>query len=259
MKKEKMVNLKNKFTAALKRVFKKPQKGGMLTHLVSNIVIVAVILGLYIGCIEAPAAVSASAPIYKGGTSEKNVSLMINVYWGDEYLDGMLKVLDSYNAKCTFFVGGSWAAKSTPMLSKISENHEIGNHGYLHKDHKVLNKKQNLDEISLCHKLVEETTGKKMNLFAPPSGSIGNAMLEVCKELDYKVIMWSKDTIDWRDKDYDLVFKRATSKLENGDLILMHPTEHTLKALPAILDFYKNAGYNVVCVSDNLSSSVDKN
>jgi hypothetical protein len=72
-------------------------------------------------------------------------------------------------------------------------------------------------------------------------------------ELNYKVIMWSKDTIDWRDKDQNKVYSRATNGVTNGDLILMHPKEHTLKALPSILAYYKSIGLDAVSVSDNLT------
>jgi peptidoglycan/xylan/chitin deacetylase (PgdA/CDA1 family) len=64
--------------------------------------------------------------------------------------------------------------------------------------------------------------------------------------------MWSKDTIDWRDKDTAIIYKRATSNPENGDLILMHPKEHTLKVLPDIIDFYLGKGFNLVTVSENI-------
>jgi len=64
--------------------------------------------------------------------------------------------------------------------------------------------------------------------------------------------MWSKDTIDWRDKDANLVFSRATKNIEGGDLILMHPTEHTLKALPLILEYYSINGYTATTVSECL-------
>ena len=70
--------------------------------------------------------------------------------------------------------------------------------------------------------------------------------------MGYKVIMWSKDTVDWRDKDSDLIYKRATSNLSNGDLVLMHPEEHTLRALGDILDYYKSRGFSAVTVGENI-------
>ena len=101
--------------------------------------------------------------------------------------------------------------------------------------------------------MTEALCGVKPTLFAPPSGSFSEITLEAAYDLGYKVIMWSKDTIDWRDKSSDLVFRRATQNLSNGDLVLMHPKEHTLKALPDILDYYNSVGFNAVSVSENLA------
>ena len=56
---------------------------------------------------------------YSGNTDSKYVSVMINVYWGTEYIPAMLDVLDEYGAKATFFVGGSWADDHTETLREI--------------------------------------------------------------------------------------------------------------------------------------------
>ena len=65
-----------------------------------------------------------------------------------------------------------------------------------------------------------------------------------------RVIMWSKDTIDWRDKDADLVVSRATDGVQAGDMILMHPTAHTASALGRILEYYRGHGLKAVTVSE---------
>ena len=88
-----------------------------------------------------------------------------------------------------------------------------------------------------------------MTLFAPPSGSYSKTTLEVCSSLNYKTIMWSKDTIDWRDSDINLIVKRATKNVTNGDLILMHPKSHTLNALDQIIKIYEEKNLQLVTVS----------
>lgn len=178
--------------------------------------------------------------IYNGNRNSNKISIMFNVYWGTEYIDKILKILDDYSVTTTFFVGGSWVEKELVVLNKIiSCGHEIGNHGYLHKDQEKLSYDQNYDEINANHNLVKVNTGVQMNLFAPPSGSYNKATIEAATNLGYTTIIWSKDTIDWRDKDANLIFKRATESIKGGDLILAHPTENTVKALPLILEYYK--------------------
>lgn len=192
--------------------------------------------------------------IYNGNRENRKVSLMFNVYENTEVVNSIIDTLNNFGAKATFFVGGCWADDNTKTLIRIlNSGHEIANHGYFHKDHKNLNYEKNKEEIYNTHVVVKALCGAEMNLFAPPSGSFSNNTLEVADALGYKVIMWSKDTIDWRDKDENKVIERATKNISNGDLVLMHPKAHTLNALPKILEYYKSVGIKVVTVSDNLS------
>ncbi len=198
----------------------------------------------------------AVTPIYRGNEQKPRVSLMINVYWGEEFLPDMLDVLDEFGVKCTFFIGGCWAEKNPALLEEIAvRGHELGNHGYFHIDHKSASYAKNKEEILVTERLIEAVTGKKTNLFAPPSGAFSADTLTAADHLGYRIIMWSRDTIDWRDKDPDLVLTRCTRDIKNGELILMHPTEHTLKALPAVLASLKEQGFSAVTVSENLEES----
>ena len=175
---------------------------------------------------------------------------MVNVYWGTEYIENMLDIFDLYNVKTTFFVGGTWLEKNVEIAQEIyKRGHEIGNHGYHHKDHNKLSQQQNYDEIHKTHLLVSANLGIEMNLFAPPSGAYNDMTVDVATSLKYKTILWTHDTIDWRDKDTDLIIKRATKNLSNGDLILMHPTKNTVDALSSILAYAKNNGFEATTVS----------
>ncbi len=190
---------------------------------------------------------------YHGNENNNNVSLMFNVYLGEQYIEDILKVLDEGNAKATFFVGGSWAIKNSEILEQILQHgHEIGNHGYWHKDHKTLSIEKNMSEIGLTHEVIKQLLDYEMTLFAPPSGSYGQNTLKVAQDMGYKTIMWSKDTIDWRDQDKNIIYQRAIKNPSNGDLILMHPTNATLQALPEIITFYTQSGYKLTTVSENI-------
>ena len=191
--------------------------------------------------------------VYNGNRENPNVSLMFNVYENTEIVNSIIDVLNEKGAKATFFVGGCWADDNERTLNRIvAEGHELANHGYFHKDHKTLSYEVNRQEIENTAIIVKALCGAKLNLFAPPSGSFSDTTLTVASELGYRVIMWSKDTIDWRDKNEKTVFTRATKNLTNGDLVLMHPKSHTLSALPSILDYIKNNGLNAVTVTENL-------
>ena len=178
---------------------------------------------------------------------------MVNVYWGDEYLDDMLDIFDKYNIKTTFFVGGTWVNKNESKLKDIyARGHEIANHGYFHKDHKKLNEQLNREEISACHNLVKQILGIDMKYFSPPSASFSSTTLAVAEKMGYTTIMYSRDTIDWRDKDANLIFKRATKNITGGELVLMHPTAATVAALESIIKEILSRDLVITTVGDVL-------
>jgi peptidoglycan/xylan/chitin deacetylase (PgdA/CDA1 family) len=220
---------------------------------ISNTVLAIVIIGVFSFSVFSraqPVSEASTSPVRRGEALDK-VSIMFNVYQGTEYLDEILDILDKAGAKTTFFVGGTWAEKNPSALIKIAQKgHELGNHGYFHRDHSKLSSKENAREISACHTLVKRLTGVVMDLFAPPSGAYSSNTLDIAKEMGYNTIMWSKDTIDWRDKDVSVLVRRATKGIKGGDLILMHPTEQSVKALDEIVADIYAQGLSIAPVSE---------
>ncbi len=227
-----------------------------LRIVLGNIVIAATVISLVLVALPTRAErTDVSSEPYYSGKSDSKVSLMINVYWGTEYIPSMLDILARYNVKTTFFVGGSWVAGNAETLKEIyDKGHEIGNHGYYHKDHKRLDAAYNRKEIVSAHEAVKDAIGVDMTLFAPPSGSFGSTTLSVADELGYKTIMWTRDTIDWRDHDADVIYRRAIKNIKGGDLILMHPTECTVKALERIIIAVSAAGLKIAPVGEILGA-----
>jgi len=142
-------------------------------------------------------------------------------------------------------------AKENPMLLKriYDDGHEIGNHGYTHKEHGKLSYEKNLEEILKCHEMVKEILNFEMNLFAPPGGSYNKNTTKSASDLNYKTIMWTRDTIDWRDHNESLIYNRAITNMTGGDLILMHPTKETSMALNKIISYVNDNGLEIRPVS----------
>lgn len=228
-----------------------------LAHILSNFVLAILILSVGFVCLytgeKEIATQSDETIIYRNGYSQDCVSLTFNVYENAEVVERILDILDEFDAKATFFIGGIWAEKNESCLKKIIEKgHELGNHGYFHKDHSKLSRQGNKEEITACNKLVEAATGYKISLFAPPSGAYSKTTLSVALELGMKTVLWSRDTIDWRDSDVSVIYTRATKNVGGGDIVLMHPKEHTANALKDIINEYKRQSLRLITVSENL-------
>ena len=225
---------------------------------ITNCILVVIIAVVSTVCFlpRAESVAGVKDEVYYKGYSENGVSLMFNVYWGTKEVNAILDVLDEYGAKATFFIGGSWADDNVDCLKEIaSRGHELGSHGYFHRDHAKLDYAGNLQEIKTSIDFIQRATGIAVSLFAPPSGAYNDDTVNAARELGLKTIMWSKDTIDWRDKNVDVCFTRATKNVAGGDLILMHPMAHTLEALPSILKHYAQAGLQTITVSENIARS----
>jgi len=236
----------------------KKQNGAFKLKLATNLVLGVLVLSVGALCLapldETTYTSGDGAEIYRsaedGGVG---VSLMFNVYWGTEEVERILEVLEKHDAKATFFIGGCWADDNVSCLRDIfAAGHEIGNHGYFHKDHDKLSLMQNQREIADCNRFIELALGQAPTLFAPPSGAYGNDTLAACKQLGMKTILWSRDTIDWRDKDKNLIYTRATKNIRSGEFVLMHPMTATADALDDILNYYQSQNLRAVTVGENL-------
>lgn len=191
--------------------------------------------------------------LYYRSEKARGVSLMFNVYQNTDNVYKIMDILDEYSAKATFFLGGSWADDNIDCVREIAaRGHEVGSHGYFHKDHSKMTYEQNLAEIRPAVKLVNAMLGREITLFAPPSGAFNDSTVTAAASLGLKTVMWSRDTIDWRDGDVQLIYGRATKNLENGEFVLMHPMDVSVKALPQILTYIRENGLTAVTVSYNI-------
>ncbi|WP_353095256.1 polysaccharide deacetylase family protein [Tissierella praeacuta] len=189
---------------------------------------------------------------YQGNIDDKIVAFACNVDWGNEHIPNMLEIFKKNDIKITYFVTGKWAEKNAEILKMIyDDKHEIGNHGYSHIDYDKLSYDKNKEEIMKAHNIIKETLDIDSKYFAPPSGAYNDNTVNATKDLGYELIMWSVDTIDWRDDSTkDVIVKRVTSKIHNSAIVLMHPTEETVKALPEIINYLYQNGYKIGTISD---------
>ena len=229
---------------------------GKLISVITNLVLIAVVATVSLVGFFGGSAVTVSnenSNLFYSAENGEGISLMFNVYEHTDNVYKILDVLDEYGAKSTFFIGGSWADDNVDCVREIfSRGHEIASHGYFHKDHSRMNLDENLEEIRPSVKLLNMICNTKITLFAPPSGAFCEETINACISLELRVIMWSRDTVDWRDKDVNLIVTRATKNLKSGEFVLMHPTDCTVTALPKILSYIRDNGLNAVTVSQNL-------
>ncbi|KAA6452419.1 polysaccharide deacetylase family protein [Bacillus atrophaeus] len=190
-------------------------------------------------------------PIYKGHPDKPMVAFLINVAWGNEYLEKMLPVLQQHHVKATFFLEGNWVKNNPELAKKIAnEGHEIGNHSYNHPDMSKLTTGRISEQLGKTNEQIEKTLDIKPKWFAPPSGSFRKAVVDIAAEKGMGTVMWTVDTIDWQKPAPSVLQTRVISKIHNGAMILMHPTDPTSQSLEALITKIKEKGYALGTVTE---------
>jgi len=196
-------------------------------------------------------------PIYRGNPGKPAISFMINVAWGNEYLDSMLGTLDKHGVKTTFFFDGSWVKRYPEEAKKIAaRGHEIGNHAYSHPDMKTLGVQRIQQEIGRTQEVIQKTIGVTPTLFAPPSGSFNQQVVKIAhSSFQMKTILWTADTLDWQKPSPSWVVHKISRLMGNGVLVLMHPTAASEASLDQLLTIAKQKGLKPTTVSEVISTS----
>ncbi len=193
-------------------------------------------------------------PVYHGKTDVPRVALAINVAWGEEYLGQILKTLKTEKVKATFFFVGSWVKAFPELVKNIADDgHEIANHGLYHGHPEQMSqdelKKLILDNSALLTSIIRK---KPASLFAPPYGELNSLIVNVAGSLNYRTIMWSVDTIDWKNPTPEVLLNRVLAKIEPGGIILLHPTMASKEALPSLIRSLRKKGLEPGTVSSVL-------
>ncbi len=95
-----------------------------------------------------------------------------------------------------------------------------------------------------------EATGERPSMFRPPYGEYDSLVQDVANA---PMVLWSVDPKDWLTKDPNETYERVVSKVQPGDIVVMHDIlGSTRYALPRILKTLGNRGYKFVTVSELL-------
>ncbi len=218
------------------------------------IFIIFLIIGMFMGMIQhdiiIPALGSKAHPYYQGIKGKNMISITFNVDWGEEYIPALLNILADENIKATFFITGNWAGKFPGLLKDIAEQgHEIGNHGYTHAHPVKLSENQFINHIKKNESLLYNLTGSKTSLYAPPYGEVNKRITKIAADLGYNTIMWSVDSLDWKRPAAEIIVQRVINKVEDGGIILLHPTRTTVEALPEIIKKLRERKFKFVPIS----------
>lgn len=187
-----------------------------------------------------------------------------------KYTEEILAILNDYQVKATFFVVGAEASE-LPILQKIIDTgHELGNHTYTHADLKDMPFWRMKLELNLSFLVMGNQTGRTSRLFRPPYVGSDNLLLNEkskkviaqASQLGYLTIGEDISTDDWRDVSAEEIIQAAINNKGESAIILFHDgggdRSQTVEALPSIIEYYRQAGYQFMPVGQALGFSPEQ-
>ena len=192
--------------------------------------------------------------------SQKKIALTFDDGPHSVYTAQILDLLAEYDIKATFFLVGENAQKYPNLvLREENEGHELGNHTFTHPKIAKLTPQALQLEILKNERLIYELTEGRTKLFRPPEGLCTQKISDLASSLDYNIIQWNIDTLDWAHNKSEEIISLVTKKIQPGDILLFHDyivgESPTLSALEKIIPALLKEGYQFVTVSELIHSN----
>ncbi|MBC3757204.1 polysaccharide deacetylase family protein [Hyunsoonleella sp. SJ7] len=168
-----------------------------------------------------------------------------------EFTPKVLKLLDSFNAKASFFcIGKHIEAHPEIVKNTISKGHTIGNHTYSHSNSfGFFSTEKVTSELEKTNAVAKTVIGYSLKLYRPAFGITNPNIKQALKTTGLQSIGWSKRSFDTTALNENQILSRITKNLKKGDVILLHDTsQKTLNVLERLLLFLQERNYVSVTV-----------
>lgn len=177
----------------------------------------------------------------------------------------VLDILKESKIPATFFVLGEQVQRYPEFITRaVEEGHVLGNHTYNHNYEELYKGFYPFwSQIKQTEDAIRLVTGTRTSLVRAPGGTAGHfddTYFTLLKQGGYQVIDWNVDSGDSKRRGVPAqeIIKEATKDIHSNQVVvLMHDGtghEQTVKALPKIISYYKNKGYQFEVLTPELES-----
>ena len=186
----------------------------------------------------------------RAANGTKYVALTFDDGPSGKYTRSLLDGLYDRGAKATFLLCGYRLRDYPDVAQRIfAEGHEIGLHGYSHKNMQNMSRRDIAEELMKTQSLLPE--GCRPAFFRPPGGLRSDSVLQVAQARGLAILHWSVDPHDWECTDTAAIEKKVLETVSDGDIILLHDMSgSSVQAALDIVDALLKEDYEFVTVSE---------
>jgi peptidoglycan/xylan/chitin deacetylase (PgdA/CDA1 family) len=201
--------------------------------------------------------------VFRKGPQSPYIALTFDDGPDKRYTPQLLDLLKKHQVKATFFVVGKKAENNPDLIQRMhQEGHLIGLHNYVHRSNWSMSPWQIKRELDQSADIVERITGTRPSYYRPPWGLL--ALFDFFLLKEYRIILWSLMTGDWRSKGGSAKVKNGIlNHVKKGDVILLHDSgetwganldapSFTIEALQDVLGELSRLGFSFVRIDDML-------
>ena len=179
----------------------------------------------------------------------KYVALTFDDGPSGKYTRQLLDGLYDRGVQATFLLCG-YRMRDYPDLTRriYDEGHEIGYHGFTHKNMKTMSRREIAQELTDSQALLPE--GCRPVFLRPPGGCCSDAVRQVAEARNLAILNWSVDPRDWATHDTAAVERSVLKNIKDGDIVLLHDmSASSVQAALDIIDVLLEQEYEIVTVS----------
>lgn len=175
----------------------------------------------------------------------------------------ILEILKKESVPATFFVIGSQIKGQENLIKTMyNEGHALGLHSMSHSKNSLYNSNDSfLNEMLETQKTINSIVGVKPNILRFPFGcnnncyKISQSMVDLLHKNNLRIYDWNTDSGDGAFPNANpSVFVKNSKSNKDCVILLMHcayMSKNSVKALPDIIKYYKNNGYEFKLIDEN--------
>jgi peptidoglycan/xylan/chitin deacetylase (PgdA/CDA1 family) len=154
-----------------------------------------------------------------------------------------MDVLEAHGITGTFFLVGQHVERHPAIAREIHDRgHRVGNHSYSHPNLRTLSRDGVLDELVRCETAIIEARVPRPTVFRPPYGETDDQVELVASELGLEQLLGTVDSADWKSTTEQIIENVLSTEPTGDDVVLLHDVTQTTRALPALLERFRDSG-----------------
>ncbi|MBP1970521.1 peptidoglycan/xylan/chitin deacetylase (PgdA/CDA1 family) [Virgibacillus natechei] len=163
--------------------------------------------------------------VLRGSPDDDRVALTFDDGPDPRFTPDVLDKLEEHDVKATFFLMGERVEANPELATRIhEEGHAIGNHTYTHPNlpeaDEAVERLQS--EVQDTEDVINDIIGFRPKHFRSPYGALNEELVEPLGEMNYSVVGWDVDSLDWKELGVEEISDNVLSNTVPGSIILMH-------------------------------------